>query len=232
MSTSFTLTTTYPPAVVLHSTAPRGPLANIINLMQEIAPATPRTMRRIRTNIQAGMNEVNGLLTTKDRQIADLINQAHAARRPRKTSPPPSPPIWPLSKNAHGLQVIKRITVGVIVNCTILAIWLHSPDTQLQATGDTTHINYSARLIMERRVLPDCNDFDNEELTGDRLAECEDRNEACAIFRNAWGSAHTAGPSTHRSRDQAGPLTPPRRSSPHHSPLLSPLVAGYRSAAE
>jgi hypothetical protein len=30
------------------------------------------------------MNEVNGLLTTKDRQIADLINQAHATRRPRK----------------------------------------------------------------------------------------------------------------------------------------------------
>ncbi|KAJ7797628.1 hypothetical protein B0H14DRAFT_2910269 [Mycena olivaceomarginata] len=67
-----------------HGTAPRGPLANIINLTQEIAPATPRTMRHIRTNIQAGMNEVDGLLAAKDRQIADLINQAHAARRPRK----------------------------------------------------------------------------------------------------------------------------------------------------
>ncbi|KAJ7731842.1 hypothetical protein B0H14DRAFT_3899166 [Mycena olivaceomarginata] len=136
MSTSFTLTTTYPPAVVLHSTAPRGPLANIINLMQEIAPATPRTMRRIRTNIQAGMNEL----------MPPAVRGNVAATIVRRASTTPRPPIWPLSKNAHGLQVIKRITVGVIVNCTILAIWLHSPDTQLQATGDTTHINYSARL--------------------------------------------------------------------------------------
>ncbi|KAJ7306247.1 hypothetical protein DFH08DRAFT_1054386 [Mycena albidolilacea] len=67
-----------------HNTAPHGPLANIINLMQEIAPATLRTMCHIQTNIQAGMNEVDGLLTTKDCQIANLINQAHAARCPRK----------------------------------------------------------------------------------------------------------------------------------------------------
>jgi hypothetical protein len=40
-------------------------------------------------------------------------------------------------------------------------------------------------------LFPDCNDFDNEEPTGDRLAEHEDRNEARAIFRNAWESAHT-----------------------------------------
>ncbi|KAJ7822963.1 hypothetical protein B0H14DRAFT_3875350 [Mycena olivaceomarginata] len=33
------------------------------------------------------MNKVDGLLTAKDRQIADLINQAHAARRPRKRRP-------------------------------------------------------------------------------------------------------------------------------------------------
>ncbi|KAJ7867919.1 hypothetical protein B0H14DRAFT_2730553 [Mycena olivaceomarginata] len=67
------------------TTPTRGPLTDVLNLTQEIVPsATPRTMRRIRNNIQAGMNEVNGLLSAKDRQIADLTNQAHTARRPRK----------------------------------------------------------------------------------------------------------------------------------------------------
>ncbi|KAJ7737583.1 hypothetical protein B0H14DRAFT_3168309 [Mycena olivaceomarginata] len=51
--------------------------------------------------------------------------------------------------------------------------------------------------------FPDRNDFDHEEPTGDRLAEREDRNEARAIFRNAWGSAHHASPT-------AGPSTPRR----------------------
>ncbi|KAJ7711791.1 hypothetical protein B0H14DRAFT_3902443 [Mycena olivaceomarginata] len=120
----------------------------------------------------------------------------------------------------------KLITAGVIVNCAILAIWLHSPDSQLQATGDTTHINYSARLSeylgqlfegLRSQVdwaegllkqwnnvfFPDRNDFDHEEPTGYRLAEREDRNEARAIFRNAWGSAHHASPT-------AGPSTPRR----------------------
>ncbi|KAJ7851309.1 hypothetical protein B0H14DRAFT_3137439 [Mycena olivaceomarginata] len=107
-----------------------------------------------------------------------------------------------------------------------LSDWLHSPDTQLQATGDTTHINYSARLSeylgqlvegLRSQVdwaegllkqwnnvfFPDRNDFDHEEPTGYRLAEREDRNEARAIFRNAWGSAHYASPT-------AGPSTPRR----------------------
>ncbi|KAJ7886229.1 hypothetical protein B0H14DRAFT_1323110 [Mycena olivaceomarginata] len=52
----------------------------------------------------------------------------------------------PQAKCVEKLYNVKRITAGVIVNCAILGIWLHSPDTQLQATGDTTHINYSARL--------------------------------------------------------------------------------------
>ncbi|KAJ7306730.1 hypothetical protein DFH08DRAFT_1054375 [Mycena albidolilacea] len=335
-----------------HGTAPRGPVANIINLTQEIAPATP-----------PGMNEVDRLPTAKDRQIADLINQAHAARRPRKhrrhyrseginNSQTPNPAtveertraagwrlalfkslffvdderVWAGRIQGQLLDVLdvlpedvhewrqdewlslafmdgmdgERATIAHRIRSQSLstlvadvtsfesstsrkstfhdligynaptetshafyssykvailydeyarAIWLHSPDTQLQATGDTTHINYSARLSEYLGQLfeglrsqadwaegllkywnvffPDRNDFDNEELTGDRLAEREDRNEARAIFRNAWGSAchasPTAGPSTPcRSRDQAGLLTPPRRLSPHHSPLLSP----------
>ncbi|KAJ7333424.1 hypothetical protein DFH08DRAFT_1083820 [Mycena albidolilacea] len=72
-----------------------------------------------------------------------------AATIVRKASTTLRPPIWPLSKNAHGLQGIKRITAGVIVNC---AMMLHSPDTQPQATGDTTHINYSARLSNSSRA--------------------------------------------------------------------------------
>ncbi|KAJ7865369.1 hypothetical protein B0H14DRAFT_3443063 [Mycena olivaceomarginata] len=91
-----------------HGTAPRGPLANIINLTQEIAPATPRTMR-------PGMNDVDGF-------------------SPQKTAKLPT-------------SSIKLMPPAVRGNvAATIAIWLHSPDTQLQATGDTTHINYSAWL--------------------------------------------------------------------------------------
>ncbi|KAJ7333487.1 hypothetical protein DFH08DRAFT_881322, partial [Mycena albidolilacea] len=47
---------------------------------------------------------------------------------------------------------IKHITAGAIVNCMILAIWLHSPDTQLQATGDATHINLLCAAQLGRKA--------------------------------------------------------------------------------
>ncbi|KAJ7893167.1 hypothetical protein B0H14DRAFT_2559982 [Mycena olivaceomarginata] len=144
-----------------------------------------------------------------------------------------------------------RLAAYIVRWYLVIVYTLHSSDTYLQVTGDTTHINYAARQseylsqivdglrfktawaeallkYWNNVFFPDRIDSDDEESPGDRVAEREDRDEACAIFRNARGSAGraspTAGPSTTREHSQ-----PPRRSSPSLS-LSSPSVlqAGRR----
>ncbi|KAJ7829221.1 hypothetical protein B0H14DRAFT_2594264 [Mycena olivaceomarginata] len=191
-----------------YGTAPCGPLANIINFTQEIDCTSNSAYYA-----SSGMNEVDGLLTAKDRQIADLINQAHAAHRLRKrrhhhrsegidNSQAPNPATVKERTRAGGqcfallkpLFFVDDECVWAMQKVALQkAIWLHSPDTQLQATANTTHIKYSTRLseylgqLVEglrsqadwaegllkywKVLFPDCSDFNNEEPTGDRLAE-------------------------------------------------------------
>ncbi|KAJ7867692.1 hypothetical protein B0H14DRAFT_2572689 [Mycena olivaceomarginata] len=215
-----------------YGTAPCGPLANIINFTQEIDCTSNST----------------GLLTAKDRQIADLINQAHAAHRLRKrrhhhrsegidNSQAPNPatveertraggqcfallkPLFFVDDERFGFTRRTRSSKRLPTPLTSNTPHRLSEYLGQLVEGLRSQADWAEGLLKYWKVLfPDCSDFNNEEPTGDRLAESEDCNEACAIFRNAWGSAHHASPTDQstprRLRDQAGPLTPPRRSFP------------------
>jgi hypothetical protein len=110
-----------------------------------------------------------------------------------------------------------RLAAYIVRWYLVIVYTLHSSDTYLQVTGDTTHINYAARQseylsqivdglrfktawaeallkYWNNVFFPDRIDSDDEESPGDRVAEREDRDEACAIFRNARGSAGRASP--------------------------------------
>ncbi|KAJ7734311.1 hypothetical protein B0H14DRAFT_2639449 [Mycena olivaceomarginata] len=54
-------------------------------------------------------------------------------------------PKRPAAKTIEKMYKIKFSTLGAIVNASILAIWLHSADTQLTEIGDETGINYRER---------------------------------------------------------------------------------------
>ncbi|KAJ7885056.1 hypothetical protein B0H14DRAFT_3432007 [Mycena olivaceomarginata] len=54
-------------------------------------------------------------------------------------------PKRPAAKTIEKMYKIKFSTLGAIVNTSILAIWLHSTDTQLTKIGDETGINYRER---------------------------------------------------------------------------------------
>ncbi|KAJ7694109.1 hypothetical protein B0H17DRAFT_1199366 [Mycena rosella] len=51
----------------------------------------------------------------------------------------------PMAKMVEKMHKILRTTPGAISNCSVLAVWLYSPDTQLAEIGDETLINYCER---------------------------------------------------------------------------------------
>ncbi|KAJ7606245.1 hypothetical protein FB45DRAFT_878742 [Roridomyces roridus] len=66
-------------------TSTRTTLTDVLNLSQQLTPRkTPRSMRKLHGDIQAGINDVEELMAEKDRHIADLENQAIANPRPAR----------------------------------------------------------------------------------------------------------------------------------------------------
>ncbi|KAJ7128628.1 hypothetical protein C8R44DRAFT_616106 [Mycena epipterygia] len=66
----------------------------------------------------------------------------------------------PTSKTIERMHAIRHTVPGAIANSAVLAIWLHSADTQLVEVGDETGINYRERHTYYLQHI--LNGLDNE----------------------------------------------------------------------
>ncbi|KAJ7843366.1 hypothetical protein B0H14DRAFT_2585816 [Mycena olivaceomarginata] len=101
----------------------------LLELTQQMTPSKPPdVLRRLRCDLQSHANNIRDDIT--------YYSQTPAA------------------KTIEKMYKIKFSMLGAIVNASILAIWLHSADTQLTEIGDETGINYSERhsYYMQRIV--------------------------------------------------------------------------------
>ncbi|KAJ6493790.1 hypothetical protein DFH09DRAFT_947053 [Mycena vulgaris] len=114
----------------------------------------------------------------------------------------------PQAKCVESIYRIRRTSPGAIANAAVLAIWLHSPDTELLLAGNESEINYGKRyeIYLERIcvglrdgkrwvrelftywdsiIFPHANDSLGQVVSASQQAEQDELDNAMDVFDDA-----------------------------------------------
>ncbi|KAJ7828018.1 hypothetical protein B0H14DRAFT_3466546 [Mycena olivaceomarginata] len=160
-------------------------------------------------------------------------------------------PKRPAAKTIEKMYKIKFSTLGAIVNTSILAIWLHSADTQLTEIGDETGINYRERhsyymqriiealaskkawaldlvAYWDRILFPDADAPQSTSAGDQRLEDAEDDNDffdSAPAVESPMQPVRPTNPASRWIPSRQSPSTMQRiRWPPYAQDVLSPLL--------